>query len=70
MTNDRLINTEAANDSHAPAVHGRDKPLTPKKPRDDQLESLSIDENDDFGGDPYNHTGSFYAPKFDEKFDD
>lgn len=34
---------------------------------DEKLESLSIDDVDDFGGDPYNHTGSFYAPKFDNK---
>ena len=26
--------------------------------------SLKIDENDDFGGDPYNHTGSHAIPNF------
>lgn len=66
MINDKLTFTEAANDAHAPAVHGRDKAVKPKKPLDDEkFESLSIDD-DDFGGDPYNHTGSFYAPKFDD----
>ena len=28
--------------------------------------SLAIDENDDFGGDPYNHTGSFCVPEFSD----
>ena len=67
MTNDKLANTEAANDPLAPVVDDREKKAKAKKPaRDVKLESLSIDDNDDFGGDPYNHTGSFYAPKFDE----
>lgn len=26
--------------------------------------SLSIDDDDDFGGDPYNHTGSHAVPDF------
>lgn len=26
--------------------------------------SLSIDDTDDFGGDPYNHTGSHAVPDF------
>jgi len=29
-----------------------------------EVVALEIDD-DDFGGDPYNHTGSFCAPKFD-----
>ena len=71
MTNDKLASTEAANDPLAPVVDDRKQTAKSKKPAaDEKLESLSIDENDDFGGDPYNHTGSFYAPKFDEKFED
>ena len=71
MTNDKLANTEAANDPLAPVVDDREKPDKANKPAEDEkFESLSIDDNDDFGGDPYNHTGSFYAPKFDEQFDD
>jgi hypothetical protein len=67
MTNDKLANTEAANDPLAPVVDDREKTSKAKKlPEDEKLESLSIDDNDDFGGDPYNHTGSFYAPKFDD----
>ena len=67
MTNDKLANTEAANDPLAPVVDDRERTSKAKKPpEDEKLESLSIDDNDDFGGDPYNHTGSFYAPKFDD----
>jgi hypothetical protein len=70
MTNDKLANTEAANDALAPVVDDRKQSEKPKKPvEDEKLESLSIDEND-FGGDPYNHTGSFYVPKFDKNFGD
>lgn len=67
MTNDKIANTEAANDPQAPVVDDLEKTdKASNKPEDENLESLSIDENDDVGGDPYNHTGSFYAPKFDE----
>ena len=27
--------------------------------------AFEIDDNDDLGGDPYNHTGSFCVPEFD-----
>ena len=65
MTNDKLANTEAANDPLAPVVDDRKQTDREKEPAEDvKLESLSIDENDDFGGDPDNHTGSVYAPKF------
>lgn len=33
-----------------------------KKPA--EVLKLTIDDNDDFGGDPYNHTGSFCVPDF------
>ena len=71
MTNDKLASTEAANDPLAPVVDDREEKAKAKKPPEDKKpESLSIDDADDFGGDPYNHTGSFYAPKLDEQFDD
>ena len=71
MTNDKHARPEAANDPLAPVVDERKEKEKAEKPAEDEkLDSLSIDDNDDFGGDPYNHTGSFYAPKFDEKFDD
>lgn len=70
MTNDKLASIEAANDPLAPVVDDRKQTEKAKKPAEDEkLESLSIADND-FGGDPYNHTGSFYVPKFDKKFDD
>ena len=31
-----------------------------------EILSLSIDDSDDRGGDPYNHTGSFCVPDFDK----
>ena len=37
---------------------------SPKPAKDVNVISLSIDENDDFGGDPYNHTGSHCVLKF------
>lgn len=40
---------------------GETKPTKPAK-----VVALTIDENDDFGGDPYNHTGSFCVPEFDD----
>ena len=66
MTNDKIAHADAANDLPAPDVHGRDKGVKLKKPGEDKVESLSIDDSDDFGGDPYNHTGSFCVPKFDD----
>ena len=67
MTNDKLARTQAANDPLAPVDDDREKADKASKPAEaEKLESLSIDDNDDFGGDPYNHTGSFYAPKFDD----
>ena len=65
MTNDKITNSKAANDAHAPVVHPQEKKANEKKPHDDdQVTTWSIDDSDDFGGDPYNHTGSFYVPKF------
>ena len=67
MTNDKLANTEAANDPLAPVVDDQEETAKAKKPaKDGKPGFLSIDDSDDFGGDPYNHTGSFYAPKFDD----
>ena len=40
---------------------------SPKPAKDVKVISLSIDENDDFGGDPYNHTGSHCVLKFGER---
>ena len=43
----------------APQVEGASK-----KKKQAKVVSLSIDDNDDFGGDPYNHTGSHAVPDF------
>jgi protein-disulfide isomerase len=51
----------------APAVRGQATVADSSKPRKDaKVVSLSIDENDDFGGDPYNHTGSHCVLEFDD----
>ncbi len=41
---------------HDETLPGAAKPVT--------VIALEIDDNDDFGGDPYNHTGSFCVPEF------
>lgn len=67
MTSQKIATERAAKDPRAPVAPGHEKTAKSKKPLDDiEITSLSIDDNDDFGGDPYNHTGSFYAPKFDD----
>ena len=50
-----------------PAVRGQASVAESSKPaKDVKVISLSIDENDDFGGDPYNHTGSHCVLEFDD----
>ena len=44
------------------AVLGENKPV-----QDVKIVSLEIDEGDDFGADPYNRTGSFCVPDFEEE---
>lgn len=44
------------------AVLGETKPV-----QDVKIVSLEIDETDDFGTDPYNRTGSFCVPDFEEE---
>jgi hypothetical protein len=39
---------------------------TSKSVKDDRGISLSLDENDDFGGDPYNRTGSHCVLDFSD----
>lgn len=51
--------TTAGSAPLAPAVRG-------EVAKDVKVVSLAIDENDDFGGDPYNHTGSHCVLEFDE----
>jgi len=50
-----------------PAVRGQASVANSSKTaKDVKVISLSIDENDDFGGDPYNHTGSHCVLEFDD----
>lgn len=50
-----------------PAVHGQAAVAEASKPaKDVKVVSLSIDDNDDFGGDPYNHTGSHCVLEFSD----
>ncbi|MDH5455714.1 MAG: hypothetical protein OEY37_06550 [Gammaproteobacteria bacterium] len=49
----------------APAAFGHDVAVGAKRPQPELLK-LEIDENDDFGGDPYNRTGSHCILKIDE----
>lgn len=62
-----MSNEKTAVDSvpATPAVRGQAAVAeTSKPPKDVKVIALSIDENDDFGGDPYNHTGSHCVLEF------
>jgi hypothetical protein len=64
MTNDK---TTAESVPVVPAVRGQASVAeSSKSAKDVKVISLSIDENDDFGGDPYNHTGSHCVLEFDD----
>jgi hypothetical protein len=64
MSNVKITNSPASNDPDAHVV--RDKNAVPKARKPAAVEALAIDDNDDFGGDPYNHTGSHAVPDFDD----
>jgi hypothetical protein len=62
MSNARITNSPASND---PVAVGKSSVAAAKKPPTAvDVASLEIDDNDDFGGDPYNHTGSHAVPDF------
>ena len=64
-----MTNQKTTDDSApiTPAVHGQATVAKSSKPaKAVKVVSLSIDENDDFGGDPYNHTGSHCALEIDD----
>ena len=64
MTN---ANTTVDSVPVVPAVRGQASVAESSKPaKDVKVIGLSIDENDDFGGDPYNHTGSHCVLEFDD----
>ena len=64
MTNDKPTAEilRAAYPGQAPAA---DETL-PGAKKGVKVMSLELDENDDLGGDPYNHTGSFCVPEFSD----
>ena len=64
MTNDK---TTVDSVPVVPAVRGQASVAESSKlAKDVKVIGLSIDENDDFGGDPYNHTGSHCVLEFDD----
>ena len=68
MTNEKREKSRAANDSCVAVVYRHHEAVKAKKPLEDiKIKSLSIAENDDVGGDPYNRTGSFCVPKFEDE---
>lgn len=62
MSNDKL--TVEAPESATGKLRSPDDTMPPGAKKPVSFLSLEIDENDDFGADPYNHTGSFCVPKF------
>ena len=64
MSNEKTTHKMDLEKLVVPKVDDDGNPAGEKKPT--KVLKLSIDENDDFGGDPYNHTGSFCVPEFDD----
>ena len=65
---DRIMSNEKTTiraDEKSQALPATDDASKNKKKA--KVVSLAIDENDDFGGDPYNHTGSHAVPDFAEE---
>lgn len=67
MSNENSATNNAVAAPAPPAVSGRGTVAGLKK-RAGSIDAvaLEIDENADFGGDPYNHTGSHCVLKFGE----
>ena len=64
MSNEKITNSPASND---PVSGIRTTIADTKQPlKDVKVVSLALDENDDLGGDPYNHKGSYCVPEFDD----
>jgi len=57
MSNDNTTSSKPQKTPVASAVRGYDA-VTGAKPPAPDIVNLEIDENDDFGSDPYNRTGS------------
>ena len=66
MSNDNTTDTGTFNRVTWPAASGKGKVAGKKAPkRDVEVVSLQI-ADDDFGGDPYNHTGTHCVLKIDD----
>ena len=66
MSNDNTADTGTFKPLVMPAVRGKGKVAGEKRARRDvEIMSLEI-ADDDFGGDPYNHTGSHCVLKIDD----
>ena len=63
MSNDKTPTNDVEKAPIHPAANDEDA-LAKAERKAVKIVSLSIDDNDDFGGDPYNHTGSHAIPDF------
>lgn len=67
MSKGKSLNSSAANTPLTPSVRGHGTVADMKKPvKPVEGALLEIDEDNDFGGDPYNHTGSYCVVKLGE----
>ncbi len=57
MSSDNTTSSKLQKAPVRPAVRGYDRVASTKPPAP-EIVTLEIDENDDFGSDPYNRTGS------------
>ncbi len=64
QTMDRIMSNEKMTISAGEKLQAAPKADDASEKKKAKVVSLSIDDNDDFGGDPYNHTGSHAVPDF------
>jgi len=64
MSKQKITNSGAATTPVVPGVQNRNIVESAKAP-EPRVAALELDDSD-FGGDPYNHTGSFCVLKFDK----
>jgi len=65
MSNEKRTIRNPAERSTTPVVRGHGRGIGEKPPAPEII-NLEIDENDDFGGDPYNRTGSHCVLKISD----
>lgn len=64
MSKQKITNSGVAKTPVVPGVRNRNTVASAKAPQPEVV-ALELDDSD-FGGDPYNHTGSFCVLKFDK----